>query len=75
MKILNSLDLSKNRLLNIVLHPLASAPTSPIAAQIYYNTTSKALMLYDGSAWQNVNGDIATADDIDAILSDSGFES
>jgi hypothetical protein len=57
-KVLVNLDLSKNQVLNIALHNLASAPSSPVQGQIYYNTTDKAVYYWDGTSWVSVSGDI-----------------
>lgn len=57
-KVLVNLDLSKNQVLNIALHNLASAPSSPVAGQIYYNTTDNAVYYWDGTQWVSVSGDI-----------------
>ena len=57
-KVLVNLDLTKNQVLNIALHNLASAPSSPVQGQIYYNTTDKAVYYWDGLAWVSVSGDI-----------------
>lgn len=57
-KVLVNLDLSKNQVLNIALHNLASAPSSPVQGQIYYNTTDKSVYYWDGTQWISASGDI-----------------
>lgn len=57
-KFLVNLDLSKNQLLNAAIQNLASAPSSPVAGQIYFNTVDLAVYFWDGTAWINVSGDI-----------------
>lgn len=54
MKIFQPLDLAKNELRNALIHVLASAPSSPSAGQIYYNSTDGFLYWRDGvgSQWQ-----------------------
>lgn len=58
-KFLVNLDLSKNQILNVALQNLSSAPSSPVAGQIYYNTADKAIYYWDGTQWVNVSGDIS----------------
>jgi hypothetical protein len=45
------LDLTKNELRNARVQNLASDPASPVAGQIYFNTTSNDLKFYDGTSW------------------------
>lgn len=49
----NSIDLNKLELRNARVHVLASAPASPLAGQVYYNSTDGNLYVWDGvgSAW------------------------
>jgi hypothetical protein len=48
---LNNINLNKNELQNVLLHKLASAPGTPVAGQVYYNTTDNKGYLYDGTKW------------------------
>jgi hypothetical protein len=51
---LTNLDLQKNQLLNAVIQNLASAPSSPVDGQIYYNTTDDHLYYRSNGAWHDV---------------------
>lgn len=50
-KIGTNLDLTGNQLLNVLAQILASAPGSPKAAQMYYDSTKKQWGYYNGSAF------------------------
>ena len=57
-KFLTNLDLTKNQIVNVALHNLASAPSSPVAGQVYFNTTDAKIYYWDGTAWIDISGDI-----------------
>lgn len=53
-KFLTDIDLSKNELMNAVMHLLATAPQNPVMGQLYYNTGDKIMYQYDGAEWKTV---------------------
>lgn len=54
MNFLTNLNLNKNELQNAVIQPLAVAPTSPKAGQIYYNSGDKFIYRFDGDNWSPI---------------------
>lgn len=57
-KFLVDLDLNKNQILNVRLQNLATAPSSPVNGQLYYNTIDNVVYFWNGTAWLSVAGDI-----------------
>lgn len=51
---LSNIDLSKNEIQNAVWHKLNAVPSNPKEGQYYYNTNSKRLKYYNGTAWITV---------------------
>lgn len=54
MIVLSNLNLNKNEIQNAVAHNLASAPSSPVDGQFYYNTADDHLYYRSNGAWQDV---------------------
>ena len=58
MKVLNTLDLTKNQIINVVLDKRTSDPTSPVEGQIYYNETLDMIYFYDGTSWIDISNGV-----------------
>jgi hypothetical protein len=75
MKFLTVLDLQKNELQNAVIQNLPSDPASPAQGQVYYNSSTDVLKVYDGSAWQVIgtgSGTVTAVTGSGAISSSGG---
>jgi hypothetical protein len=67
---LSDINLNKNTLENAVVHPLSTAPSTPIEGQIYYNNTAgdKKLYIYNGTSFNAVDGtSVATASTLGSL--------
>ena len=56
------LDLGGLQLQKAAIHPLSTAPSSPVEGQIYWNTGDDKLYASDGTNWIDVSGDIRQID-------------
>lgn len=50
-KFVTPIDLALNELRNAVIQVLASAPSSPVAGQVYYDSTLHEFGYYNGTGW------------------------
>lgn len=68
-KFLTSIDLAKNELQNAVVQNLATDPASPVLGQVYFNTLSNEMRIYNGTAFEAIglNGVTASAADINIL--------
>lgn len=71
---LTGLNLNKNELLNARIQNLSTAPANPVAGQIYYDTDTNQITVWNGTSWVSlaaggdVTGQITAA--IDALDTD-----
>ena len=59
---LSSINLSTNQLQYAVIQPATTDPTlyTPVEGQIYYNSVSNKLRLYDGALWNDVGSGVTS---------------
>lgn len=51
-KVLSNRDFAQNEIQNVRLQNLASAPSGPVAGQVYYDTTLACTLIWNGIAWR-----------------------
>jgi len=52
------IDMNKLEIIEPRIHNSLNAPSSPVAGQIYFDTTVNTMYFYNGSAWVDIKGDI-----------------
>ena len=55
-KFLVNLNMDQNEIKNMLLDKRNTAPNSPAAGQIYYNTVDKKIYIYNGTEWKAGSG-------------------
>jgi len=67
-KYLTNLDLNQNELLNAVVQNVAADPSSPLAGQIIYNTSTNLFKVWNGTDWT-----VLADGDITAVTAGTGL--
>ena len=63
-----NIDMHGNEIQNVVLQPLATAPSNPTVGRIYYDTTESMLKTYDGTKWSSVGAVISVNGQAGAVV-------
>ena len=58
---LDHVDFAKSEARNLVIHKLATPPSSPVAGQIYYDTVLNKQGTYNGTSWDYVGSGAVTS--------------
>lgn len=67
MKFLTNVDLNKNELQNFKIQGLATAPTNPGEAQVFYSTVDKTIYYHNGTGWVDLGVIFSNKSILDSI--------
>lgn len=56
MKVTNIFDLQRHNIINIPLDPRTTPPANPVHGQVYTNTNTNIIYLFDGTQWISGSG-------------------
>lgn len=63
----DDVSFGKNEIKNVALDNQAAAPGSPVAGQIYHNTTDNNTYIWNGSAWEDITAGAGASNDMDDV--------
>jgi hypothetical protein len=66
------LNMNKNEIYNLVAQLLSSNPGSPVEAQVYYNSSTKAIRFYNGTTWVELGTGSGSVTSV-SVVSSNGF--
>lgn len=65
----NDLNLNQNQIKDIVIDNLSVAPSTPLAGQIYHNTTDNNTYIYNGISWEDITSGTGGSQDFEDVYS------
>lgn len=74
MQYLSNINLNKNELQNARVQNLATAPSSPVVGQIYFNTTDHTGYIYDGTKWRDISQIVDLSTKQDTLVSGTNIK-
>jgi len=55
----SNIKLNQNKLIGAAIDPRATAPSTPVPGQVYFNSSTGEMLFYDGSQWVSMFGGIS----------------